>query len=76
MANTGLVGGNFTVTVVTATEAFWTEAFPLATPNVVDPLRRGPSGLLAAGSRVVEFTGRTVELAKLTTWRDQPHELA
>ncbi|MGH3848406.1 MAG: tetratricopeptide repeat protein, partial [Pseudonocardiaceae bacterium] len=76
VVNTGLVGRDLTVSVVTATQAFWTEAFPAATPKAVDPLRRGPSGLLAAASRVVEFIGRAAELAELTTWRDLPSGLA
>lgn len=49
------------------------EPFPLQ-PRPVD-IRRAqqqPSRLLAAESRVVPFTGRDEELARLATWRDDP----
>jgi len=76
VANTGVVGGNLTLNVVSATDAFWTEAFPLITPAAADMLRCGPSGLLASGSRVVTFIGRAAELSTLTAWRDQAANLA
>jgi tetratricopeptide (TPR) repeat protein len=76
VANTGVVGGNLTVDVAVVSEAFWTETFPLLGHEPVEPLRRGLSGLLAAGSRVVPFVGRTDELARLTDWRDGPGELS
>ncbi|HEX5117823.1 MAG TPA: tetratricopeptide repeat protein [Pseudonocardiaceae bacterium] len=76
VANTGVVGGNFTINVSSVTETFWTEAFPLTVHRDLDPQRRGPSGLLATGSRVVPFFGRIDELARLTAWRDAPGDLS
>ncbi|GAA4635710.1 hypothetical protein GCM10023196_082260 [Actinoallomurus vinaceus] len=52
---------------------------PLRTePHALGPdeARLRPSGLLAARRRVVDFTGRTAQLRRLTGWRDGPERAA
>ena len=64
------------IDLVTETPRFLTEAFPLDTPDARALLERGPSELLAAGSRVVPFVGLDRELSALSQWRDRPGRLA
>jgi hypothetical protein len=74
-ANTGVVGGD--------SPSMWSPRPTRSGPRRFRSPRRmtptcfaGPSGLLAAGSRVVKFVGRTSELARLTTWRDGSGDLS
>ena len=49
------------------------ELFPLESrPVNQDSARLQPSRLLAAESRIVPFSGRSDELARLASWRDDP----
>jgi hypothetical protein len=75
IAITGSVGGSIEVTYVLP-DAFHAEAFPLADPGNDTLPQTGPSGLLAASSRIMPFVGRATELGKLRGWRDTPDALS
>jgi hypothetical protein len=75
VAVTGSVAGDVSVTF-SADEAFRIEPFPLGDPGPPDVRRLGPSSLLAAGGRIVPFTGRQPELARLRGWRDDGDDLS
>jgi len=70
IANTGPVGGDFRVNV--DSPMFTVVPFPTAMPEVDELRHRGPSALLQATSRVVDFVGRKSELADLTAWLRGP----
>lgn len=65
-----IIGDNNTVQLAPATCQI--EPFPLEAPAIPDDAVDKPSTLLAAGYRVVRFSGRSTELATLTEWRDDP----